>query len=157
MRHWPNSAVALNPYMWDGYRHKTHSRPLASASSWDQNGFMRFTRGLSLIGLLFLPALAHAESPAVPGPVTVQARPADELIDRIGVNTHFGYSGGVYDKRYDTVAEKLGELVLGTFATAWTRGRWSRDAFGPCMKSMAFESSRSSDRASIALNPGWES
>ncbi|HWE02492.1 MAG TPA: hypothetical protein VG326_08770 [Tepidisphaeraceae bacterium] len=41
---------------------------------------------------------------------SVQARAADELVDSIGVNTHFGYTDRPYAKRYDDVAARLGEL-----------------------------------------------
>jgi hypothetical protein len=42
----------------------------------------------------------------------VQARSADELVDSIGVNTHFGYNGTPYTKQFDKVAVKLGELGI---------------------------------------------
>src|SRR5580704_1357996 len=49
-----------------------------------------------------------------PGPClateAVQAHLADDLVDSISVNTHFGYTDRPYWKRFDDVGAKLGEL-----------------------------------------------
>ena len=58
--------------------------------------------------LLFFVLALYPTSPLAAEPVA--ARRADELVDSVGVNTHFGYTDRPYAKRFDEVAAKLGEL-----------------------------------------------
>lgn len=78
---------------------------------------------LALIALAIIQAASTAPgSGLVPEP----ARPADSLVDSIGVCTHWGYSNSVYGKSWDKMQELFGALGVRTI----------RDGLGPRLETL---------------------
>ena len=61
---------------------------------------------LALSGLSIGLLVASAPARSIPR----EARPADDFVDSIGVNTHFGYTDRIYYTRFNDVKKKLGQL-----------------------------------------------
>ena len=77
-----------------------------------------FNLRLVLVGILAMLALL----PAGAGAAT-QARPADSVVETIGVNTHLGYTNTPYYSEFATVRQRLDELGIRYIRDGITLGR----------------------------------